>query len=88
MRWAHSFAYWKWLLFREKPRWRANDIVRVRITTAVHGAVEVQCRITDVSYRCFALHYEIIMQDDLDWLPYGTRTYVQPSCVLRLAQAR
>ena len=84
----NAWGHLKWWLFRERPKYQVNDIVVVSLRSAIYGPTTLRCRITGVNYRMFALMYDIIAQEDREWIPYGTRTYVQPANILGHAPYR
>ena len=82
------WGYLKWLFFKERPQYQVNDIVIVELSTAIYGDVKLRARITGVTYRMFALTYDVILQEGLLWCPYGTRTWVQASKILNYDRRR
>ena len=77
-----AWGYLKWQFFKERPQYQVNDIVAVKLSTAIYGEVKLRARITGVTYRMFVLTYDIIMQGGPLWCPYGTRTWVQAANIL------
>jgi hypothetical protein len=82
-----ALAYAKWLMFREKQKYHDGLRVIVRFRSAIYGTEEVLCRIREANYRFYNLTYEVIVLEDKEWLPFGTKTFVFSDNILRKHQA-
>ena len=82
-----AVSYAKWLMFKKQPEYQEGSRVIVRFRSALYGAEEVQCRITEITYRFHSLTYDVIVLEDKEWLAFGTRTFVYPENILRRKQS-
>ena len=80
-------SYAKWLTFKVQPEYQEGSRVIVRFRSALYGAEEVLCRITEINYRFHDLTYDVIILEDKEWLGFGTRTFVYPENILRKQQS-
>ena len=78
--------YTKWLMFKTQPEFHEGTRVIVRFRSALFGAEEVLCRITEITYRFHSLTYDVIVLEDKGWLAFGTRTFVYPENILARQQ--
>jgi len=78
-----ALAYAKWLMFKKQPEYHEGARVIVRFRSAIYGAEEVTCRITEITYRFHDLTYDVIVLEDRHWLSFGTRTFVYPENIIR-----
>lgn len=78
-----AYSLLKWKLFKARPQYHEGQRVIVRFRSAIHGTEEVLCRISGITYRFYALTYDLIVLEEKDWLPFGTRTFVMPENILR-----
>ncbi len=81
-----AVSYTKWWMFKEKPEYHKGSRVIVKFRSALYGAEEVLCRISEISYRFHRLTYDVIVLEDKGWLSFGTRTFVYPENILRKQQ--
>ena len=75
--------YAKFILCMKQPEYQAGARVIVRFRSALYGAEEVLCRITEITHRFDSLTYDLIILEDKAWLAFGTRTFVYPENILR-----
>jgi len=83
-----AVSHAKWMMFKEQPEYQDGTRVIIRFKSAIYGVEEVLCRITDITYRFHGLTYDVIILEDKEWLPFGTRTFVYPENILRRQQPK
>ena len=81
-----AISHAKFLMFKQEPEYQEGSRVIVRLRSAIYGAEEVLCRITEITYRFHSLTYDVIVLEDKGWLAFGTRTFVYPENILRKQQ--
>jgi hypothetical protein len=81
-----TLSYARWLLFKPQPQYSEGARIIVRFRTAIYGAEEVLCRVTEITYRFNTLTYDVIVLEEKEWLAFGTRTFIYPENILRMQQ--